>query len=576
MKEASGFLRLFLYFHKKIHMKKIYLLLFGLLPFFSNAQFANDSTNNVVIQDAIGSEQATPLISSRSDGGVYISWFDQSSGMYVLRMQRLDALGNKLWGPNGVVVSNANQNTALFRYDLKTDNEGNAIVAFQDQRTGSMQVVAQKMDSTGAPVWANNGVVLADADAAQGLAPVIGVLSNNNVVVAWNAYSSTNQKWVCYIELNPATGASINGAGPDKIKPATGTTPNYSRPSIASYANNEYYLMYVQETGNFPGLTSKLFVKRMATNYVSLWAAPIQFTTKTITAFFFPRIISDGGTGFLCAFNTGNPANAALTCVYLQHVDSTGATWSTNGTALTSSTTINSYLGDYFYNSTTNQTWVGLQVTNSGQSASGNSIQRVNNAGLNLCGTDGIVVDPQTSNMTIPVGIAQDDNNAILVYYTGGFNQVSIKATLIDSMGVKQWAFNEKAINVTASNKDDIGISRVNNHQLIVSWTDTRNDNGIYAQNINDDGTLGPMAVGLNNIEANSGIQIIQNPSSILQLKSMNSIEEVEIYSAMGQLVYSTFGLDNTELSIPLTNKFIAGNYIIRVNRNTTLKWIKE
>ena len=557
-------------------MKKIYLLLFGLLPFFSNAQFANDSTNNVVIQDAIGSEQATPLISSRNDGGVYISWFDQSSGMYVLRMQRLDALGNKLWGPNGVVVSNANQNTALFRYDLKTDNEGNAIVAFQDQRTGSMQVVAQKMDSTGAPVWANNGVVLADADAAQGLAPVIGVLSNNNIVVAWNAYSSTNQKWVCYIELNPATGASINGAGPDKIKPATGTTPNYSRPSIASYANNEYYLMYVQETGNFPGLTSKLYVKRMATNYVSLWAAPIQFTTKTITAFFFPRIISDGGTGFLCAFNTGNPANAALTCVYLQHVDSTGATWSTNGTALTSSTTINSYLGDYFYNTTTNQTWVGLQVTNSGQSASGNSIQRVNNVGLNLCGTDGIVVDAQTTNMTIPVGIAQDDNNAILVYYTGGFNQVSIKATLIDSLGVKQWAFNEKAINVTASNKDDIGISRVNNHQLIVTWSDTRNDNGIYAQNINDDGTLGPMAVGLNSIESNAGIQLIQNPSSILQLRSMNSIEEVEIYSAMGQLVYSTFGLDNTELSIPLTSKFTAGNYIIRVNRKTTLKWIKE
>jgi len=178
--------------------------------------------------------------------------------------------------------------------------------------------------------------------------------------------------------------------------------------------------------------------------------------------------------------------------------------------------------------------------------------------------------------MTIPVGIAQDDNNAILVYYTGGFNQVSIKATLIDSMGVKQWAFNEKAINVTASNKDDIGISIVNNHQLIVSWTDTRNDNGIYAQNINDDGTLGPMAVGLNNIEANSGIQIIQNPSSILQLRSLNSIEEVEIYSAMGQLVYSKLGLDNTELTIALTSKFTAGNYIIRVNRKATLKWIKE
>ncbi|MFM7015518.1 MAG: T9SS type A sorting domain-containing protein [Bacteroidota bacterium] len=557
-------------------MKKIYFFLFSLLPIFVNAQFANDSTNNVVIQDAVGSGQETPLISSRADGGAYISWFDQSTGMYVLRMQRLDALGNKLWGPNGVVVSNANQNTALFRYDLKTDNEGNAIVAFQDQRTGNMQVVAQKMDSTGIPVWATNGVVLSDADAAQGLAPVIGVLSNNNVVVAWNAYSSTNQKWVCYIELNPATGASINGAGPEKIKPATGTTPNYSRPSIASYSNNEYYLMYVQETGNFPGLTSKLYAKRMATNYVSLWTLPVQFTTKTITAFFFPHIISDGATGFLCAFNTGNPSNAALTSVYLQHVDSSGTTWSTTGTALTSSTGINSYLGDYFYDPTTNQTWVALQVTNTGQSASGNSIQRVSNTGANLCGTDGIVVDAQTSNMTIPVGIAQDDNNAMLVYYTGGFNQVSIKATLIDSMGVKQWAFNEKAINVTASNKDDIGITRVSNHQLIITWTDTRNDYGIYAQNINDDGTLGPMAVGLNNLKDNSGIEIIQNPSSILYLRSKSSIEEIEIYNAMGQMVYSKLGLDNTELSIPLTNVFTAGNYIIRVNRKTTLRWIKQ
>ena len=58
-------------------MKKIYFLLMSLLPFFVNAQFANDSTNNVVIQDAIGSEQATPLISARADGGAYISWFDQ-------------------------------------------------------------------------------------------------------------------------------------------------------------------------------------------------------------------------------------------------------------------------------------------------------------------------------------------------------------------------------------------------------------------------------------------------------------------------------------------------------------------
>jgi hypothetical protein len=164
----------------------------------------------------------------------------------------------------------------------------------------------------------------------------------------------------------------------------------------------------------------------------------------------------------------------------------------------------------------------------------------------------------------------------MLVYYTGGFNQVSIKATLIDSMGVKQWPFLQKAINVTASNKDDIGISLVSNQQLIITWSDTRNDNGIYAQNINNDGTLGPMAVGLNNIQNNLGIQIIQNPSSILQLRSKNTFEEIEIYNMSGQLMYSKYGMDNNELSIVLTDNFNSGIYIIRINRTTTLKWIKK
>jgi hypothetical protein len=62
----------------------------------------------------------------------------------------------------------------------------------------------------------------------------------------------------------------------------------------------------------------------------------------------------------------------------------------------------------------------------------------------------------------------------------------------------------------------------------------------------------------------------------ILQLRSKNTFEEIEIYNMNGQLMYSKYGMDNNELSIVLTDNFNSGIYIIRINRTTTLKWIKK
>ncbi len=110
-------------------------------PILLNAQFADDTLNNLTVHDFLGSEQATPLSASTSDGKTYISWFDISSGSYVLRMQLLDANGVALWPSGGVVVSDFPQSTAIFRYDLKVDMTDYAVVAFQDQRSGEMKPV---------------------------------------------------------------------------------------------------------------------------------------------------------------------------------------------------------------------------------------------------------------------------------------------------------------------------------------------------------------------------------------------------------------------------------------------------
>ena len=559
-------------------MKKLILILALFVSAKTQAQFTNDSLLNEVIQEQSGSDQVTPLIASRADGGAYISWFDQSTGAYVLKMNRLDAAGNKLWGATGVVVSNAPQNTALYRYDLKTDRLGNAVVAFQDQRTGNMQIVVQKLDSTGTPFWQTNGIVLQDADGSEGLSPVIGILGNNNVIVAWNEYSST-AKWVCYYELDPITGYPVTGSAPQKIKSLTAGT-GYSRPYILPIGTTKYYIQYVQESGNFPGTTSKMYVQKLDAAYTQVWAAPVLLSSKTITFFFFPTVISDGTTGLLCAFNTSNPTNAALTSVYLQHMDSSGTTWSATGTPLTSSTTIQSYMGSYVHHDATNETWIALQVTNTSQSAAGCSLQRVDASGVLLSGTNGVVVDAQTADIIYPFGIAQNGNNAVILYTVGGFNNQKIKATAIDSMGVKQWAFGQKTICAALSNKDDMGSTPFINQSLIVVWTDTRVDNGIYAQNLNDDGTIGPLAVGINNINYTvDGVKMV-NPSTFLSLQFTDSrigSNEINIYSIDGRKVFSkSIYVSNSEIQLEETSNLPSGLYIVSLNNRQSFKWMKQ
>jgi hypothetical protein len=556
--------------------KKLLLLLLLFVCNISLGQFTSNSALNEVIQDQAGSEQATPLISSRDDGGAYISWFDQSSGSYVLRMQRLDAAGNKLWGPQGIMVSNAPQSTALFRYDLKTDQLGNAVVAFQDERTGSLQIVIQKLDSNGIAFWQTNGIVLLDAVGTEGLSPSLGILGNNRIIIAWNAYSA-NAKWVSFYDLDPITGAPINGGtSPEKIISGIAGT-NYSRPKILGIGLNQYYLLYVQEVGNFPGASSKIYAKKMESGNISLWPNQILVSTKTITFFYFPNFISDGNTGFTIAFNTSNPTGAALTSVYLQHVDSSGLLWSPTGIAATSSTSIQSYLGDYFHHTLNNETWIAIQETNTSQSASGNSFQRVDANGILLLGANGVVVDPQVTSITTPVGFAQNGTHGTIIYFDGSFGQQVIKATNINSTGAKQWTISSTSICSNLSNKDDIGITKFINDQIIVAWSDTRIDKGVYTQNLNMDGTIGPLAVGINSLEKTESNFLFQNPSSDLIIrsnlgKSQNNL--LRIYSFAGSILIQEEIISNDQSFLIETNNLAAGIYLVQYG-NQIKKWIK-
>ncbi len=119
-------------------MKTFYLFLlfsFALIPIseIALAQWSTDPAINLAVCDTTG-EQALAKIGSTSDGGSYIAWFDNRSGSYAVYLQRLDPLGNKMWAPTGLLISNNSQSSSLVDWDIMVDVDDNAIIAFTDTR----------------------------------------------------------------------------------------------------------------------------------------------------------------------------------------------------------------------------------------------------------------------------------------------------------------------------------------------------------------------------------------------------------------------------------------------------------
>lgn len=94
-------------------------------------------------------------------GGVITVWRDARGATLDIYVQRVDAAGNPLWTPNGVAICTApgTQTKPI----IVADGQGGAIVAWQDDRdvgvTGT-DIYAQRVNSTGTPLWAADGVAL--------------------------------------------------------------------------------------------------------------------------------------------------------------------------------------------------------------------------------------------------------------------------------------------------------------------------------------------------------------------------------------------------------------------------------
>lgn len=512
-------------------------------------QWTSNPLVNTTVRDGNGVTAATPLMTDGPNGGTYISWFDQQSTGYQLRMQLLDADGMAQWPIEGSVVSDHPQNTALFRYDLKTDHAGNALVAFQDERTGQLDIVVYKVSPAGDMLWGTDGIALTDPASTGGLAPAIGVLANNDVIIAWSADNATD-KWVAYQWIS--ADGTPQWATPHQIPgPA-----NYSRPDLVGTSDGGYILQYVEETGNFPFICN-MYAQRYSADGVAQWPAATHVSTKTISFFFFPELTADGHDGYYLSFNTGNPGNAALTDVYVQRVKSDGSTWSATGTEAITGTSTQRYGGHLAVINDPMGLMVPVQVTNTAQSAGGINVQRLDTAGVVQLGSSGAEVVAQSAQLPSPDGVASTGDGCIVVYSEGGFGQEHLRAARVGVAGDLVW--NPALVDLcsTNSNKDDAACSRFgNNGQVVTVWQDDRLSSGVYAQNITGDGDLGIITSIAEGAGAAQGLSVWYSEGQIgaQRAEQLDGPAMLQIMDLSGRVLVSrTITLANGRVSYPLT-----------------------
>lgn len=201
----------------------------------NNAGVAQWTANGLVICNA-SYPQINPNICSDQNKGAIITWQDSSATTgWDIKVQHINNAGQSLWATNGLVVSNAigEQNGPK----NVTDNKGGTIICWQDKRTGTNDIYAHHLFST--------GVFPAD---------VKSILNDDEVVVYPNPFSSILEIRSSIIGTKTVTVFNILGEQIHKI-----ITEEQSSNIDLSQVNKGIYLLKIETE---KGTSTKKIIKQ--------------------------------------------------------------------------------------------------------------------------------------------------------------------------------------------------------------------------------------------------------------------------------------------------------------------------
>jgi hypothetical protein len=121
----------------------------------------NMTWNEPILIDGKPDRQEDPVITATSDGNYIIAWIDFSDDLDGnVYAQKINNQGQLLWAAGGKPVCvTPNEQLGL---NMEADNNGGAFIVWGDSRNTSKDLYAQRLSSSGDPLWTLNGISVAN------------------------------------------------------------------------------------------------------------------------------------------------------------------------------------------------------------------------------------------------------------------------------------------------------------------------------------------------------------------------------------------------------------------------------
>lgn len=450
-------------------------------------QWSADSLGNLEVCDA-ANEQSVPKIAPTSDGGCFVSWFDSRIGSLCVYLQRIDADGNELFDPDGLLISDHALQSSVVDYDMAVDGGDNAVIVFSDlgSTPDEFGVSAYMISSDGEFLWGADGVCLSYIfESSFEASPTVAVTPDGNSIFAW---SGSGSDYLTFQNLSP-DGDKLWGDWGISVEDPSG---DLSMPIVVPSGLDGAIVLFKSSTGSYPYQVTRLYAGLLDASGSWGWeeGSVRVFDSGNIYPWAVPGIVPDGEGGAVMSWY--DAADLSTFEVWVQHVDADGdLLFPVNGAQ--ASTNTDNRLHMYpsaFHHPEDDLTYVFWVEENDSQNQYGVYGQMFSSTGARLWTDGGLELVPLGSGQISSVR-SQGDQDGVYVSYLRGSGDTAVKALRIGYDGSTEWG----PVTLSAASlggKDDLVQSPGCWGSAILAWCDNRSDYGIYAQNINPDGTMGP------------------------------------------------------------------------------------
>jgi hypothetical protein len=375
------------------------------------------------LQDAQAHSATSGFGAQLSNGDYVFAWYNDTTQQ--IHAQRVNAAGDRLWGADGALVS-SDPGTSMMINNVVADASGGAIFVYT--RGGSVEIYAQKLNSSGLRQWGNTGTAVANEGGVTEQEPSSIADGSGGVITVYTR--GTGASADIRVQRLNASGTKQWGTNGTVVSAATAAQ---NGPLLVSDGSGGIIAGWNdQRSGG-----NDIYAQRMNSSGVAQWTANgVAVTAATGNQLYMTSATADGsgGANFVWQDERGTPNNG----VYAQKMNSSGvAQWTANGVALFTTTATS-----VFYNPKVTMSATNAMVVFSRADADGDLyVQKLNASGVKMFG-DGLEIANATGlERAGSIVTAGDGSTDVLVTWSIAFpgDTGVIKGQRVNTNGDVEW-----------------------------------------------------------------------------------------------------------------------------------------